>query len=106
MAHLTTTINLTRTQAELVDRVICPSPWFRHKAKTCVLVRDGNGGTLTFQLHSYSAVPHAQGNSDYRTLMDGMLTCRTFGWSEATTEQIRTKLRRAAEAVCKEAKAA
>ena len=106
MRYTTATIRLSPKQAELIEAVVSRSPWFQRKAKKCRVILLGEGtGTLEFQLETNSAEPDEQ-DSDYRKLMDGMLTCRTFGWSKTTSEQIRTKLRRAVERLVTEAKAA
>lgn len=96
MRHTTATIQLSPKQRELIMQVVVGSPWFRRKAKKCRLSTAGGGaGTLEFQFETNSSESHKQPGSDFQKLMDGMLTCRTFGWSERTTEQIRVKLQRA-----------
>jgi len=95
MRYLHATIHLSRKQTEVVEGVIAPSPWFKNDATHCVFTKRGDGtGALTFSVRPSD--PLGLG-TDYRILMDGMLTCRTFGWPTRSTEQIRAKLERAVE---------
>ena len=50
----TTTIHVTPAQAEVLQRLIVSSPWFRTKAKKCVFT-SGNNNTLEFELDTDSA---------------------------------------------------
>lgn len=81
----TITLHLSPAQADVIQRLVVSSPWFRNQAKKCIFT-SGERSTLEVELHT-----------DCDHLLDMLAVADRFGYPYRTCRALEQRLRTAVE---------